>query len=101
MEILIEWPGKMNDINTQFNVGGGNYILTYSGTIEFKKDITNDSFLCENFTDGEFRFQLSFAICDGVIKSSKPVVKKNEKNGLYTLIYYYAEKYEGEDIILS
>ena len=101
MEILIEWPGKMNDINTQFNVGGGNYILTFSGTIEFKKDITYDSFLCENFTDGEFRFQLSFAICDGLIKSSKPEKKKDVKNGLYTLIYYYAEKYEGEDIILT
>ena len=93
MEILIELPGELTDINFKFNVGGGNYILTYFGSIIVNKDINNDSFLCKNFTDGEFRFQLSFAICDGLIKSSKPEIKKDERNGLYTLIYYYAEKY--------
>ncbi len=101
MEILIELPGLISEeVKWKINVGGGNYIFTYFGRIELPVD-SNDIILDKNLTEGEFRFQLTFAICDGLITSSKPKVETDKRNGLVTLTYYFAQEDEVEEIILT
>ena len=53
-------------------------------------DNSNDLILHKNLTEGELRFQLTFAIYDGIIKDSK--VKTDKKNGLVSLNYYVIKK---------
>ena len=117
MEVMIELPGITNDdnnnnnknntfLNSKLNVGGGNYIFTYHGNIKLGDNVDNQdpsrniNLLFGNFEESEYRLQLTFAISDGLIKSSKPIKKIDEKNGLITLIYEYAEPYDAEEIML-
>ena len=117
MEVMIELPGITNDdnnnnnknntfLNSKLNVGGGNYIFTYHGNIKLGDNVDNQdpsrniNLLFGNFEESEYRLQLTFAISDGLIKSSKPIKKIDEKNGLITLIYEYAEPYDEEEIML-
>ena len=117
MEVMIELPGITNDdnnnnnknntfLNSKLNVGGGNYIFTYHGNIKLGDNVDNQdpsrniNLLFGNFEESEYRLQLTFAISDGLIKSSKPKKKIDEKNGLITLIYEYAEPYDAEEIML-
>ena len=104
MEIMIELPGidlkKNFKIIYKLNICDGNYIFTYCGKINSDADdsLKNINLLFGNFEESEYRFQLTFPISDGVIKSSKPKIKKDAKNALVTLIYEYDKKYEEEEI---
>ena len=104
MEIMIELPGidlkKNFKIIYKLNICDGNYIFTYCGKINSDADdsLKNINLLFGNFEESEYRFQLTFPISDGVIKSSKPKIKKDVKNALVTLIYEYDKKYEEEEI---
>ena len=106
MEIMIELPGidlkKNFNIIYKLNICDGNYIFTYCGKINSDADdsLKNINLLFGNFEESEYRFQLTFPISDGVIKSSKPKIKKDAKNALVTLIYEYDKKYEEEEINL-
>ena len=106
MEIMIELPGidlkKNFKIIYKLNICDGNYIFTYCGKINSDADdsLKNINLLFGNFEESEYRFQLTFPISDGVIKSSKPKIKKDAKNALVTLIYEYDKKYEEEEINL-
>ena len=106
MEIMIELPGidlkKNFKIIYKLNICDGNYIFTYCGKINSDADdsLKNINLLFGNFEESEYRFQLTFPISDGVIKSSKPKIKKDAKNALVTLIYEYDKRYEEEEINL-
>ena len=106
MEIMIELPGidlkKNFKIIYKLNICDGNYIFTYCGKINSDADdsLKNINLLFGNFEESEYRLQLTFPISDGVIKSSKPKIKKDAKNALVTLIYEYDKKYEEEEINL-